>query len=113
MKVKICATAGCNVLIPQSETYCKAHIPEPRKPFETAVRYNTKLYNTTRWRSLRKQILKEQPVCQKCGIDKNLEVHHITPPRGNEILFFNEGNLITVCTKCHKLITAREINNRK
>ena len=112
MRAKICATAGCNILIPQSERHCKAHIPEPRKPFQNAIRLNEEYYHTKEWRVLRKKILKEQPVCSKCGNDMNLEIHHIVAPRGNEELFFNENNLMTVCKGCHKVLTAREIKSR-
>jgi 5-methylcytosine-specific restriction protein A len=83
-----------------------------RKPFENAIRYNEELYKTSQWRKLRKEILKEQPVCSKCGADKGLHIHHIVPPRGNIELFYDRYNLITICGDCHRLETAREINNR-
>jgi hypothetical protein len=57
MKKYICRYAGCNRLL-ESPGYCEEHIiREKEKPFSGAVRYNEKLYNTARWRNLRKEYL--------------------------------------------------------
>jgi 5-methylcytosine-specific restriction protein A len=71
------------------------------------------LYNTARWRKLRSKILKEHPHCDKCGIDRRLEAHHVRPPRGDEELFYDENNIIVVCQSCHRIITNGEIRKRK
>ena len=118
MRAKICREPGCDALIRVSETYCDRHRRPERKPerepFENAVRYNTVHYRTARWRNLRRRVLAETPHCVRCGISKDdatLEVHHVKPPRGDEGLFFDEGNLVPVCRRCHGAITAREIRN--
>jgi 5-methylcytosine-specific restriction protein A len=116
MRKKICNFPGCNNLIEQSERYCSLHKKEPAPAFSSAIRFNEELYHTTQWRKLRTKILKEQPYCFKCGIsgsESKLEVHHIIPPRGNEELFFDESNLVSVCPVCHKILTAKEIGDRK
>jgi 5-methylcytosine-specific restriction protein A len=116
MKKKICCQAGCNNLIDQSERYCPQHKREPREPFNNAIRFNEELYRTTQWRTLRKEVLNEQQCCFKCEVSKSeskLEVHHIIPPRGNEELFFDKSNLVAVCPVCHKIITSKEIGNRR
>jgi 5-methylcytosine-specific restriction protein A len=115
MRKKICGHPGCNRLIDPGERYCKEHAGEPKReePFKTAVRANASLYNTTRWRKLRNRKIREHPYCVKCGIDKYLEVHHLTPPRGDGELFFNEENIIVVCETCHRIITNGEIRGRK
>jgi 5-methylcytosine-specific restriction protein A len=117
MRKKICNYPGCNTLIDMNERYCKEHTRPPKtEAFKNAGRSNTSLYNTVRWRKLRNKILKEYPCCFKCGIGKDetrLEVHHKIEPRGNEELFFDEDNLITVCGTCHRVITAAEIRNRR
>jgi 5-methylcytosine-specific restriction protein A len=116
MKRKICNSPGCNTLIELSERYCPRHKKEEPPPFSSAIRYNECLYKTTQWKQLRAKVLKEQTNCCKCGIDRTetkLEVHHLIPPRGNEDLFFDEGNLVAVCSVCHKIITNKEIENRK
>jgi 5-methylcytosine-specific restriction protein A len=116
LRKKICNSPGCNELIDISERYCQQHQKEEPKPFENAIRFNEGLYKTTRWKQLRTRILKEQTNCFKCGIPKaeaKLEVHHKIPPRGNEELFFDEGNLVAVCPICHRIITNQEIGKRK
>jgi 5-methylcytosine-specific restriction protein A len=112
VRKKICNYPGCDTLIEQSERYCANHKREPAEPFSGAVRFNEALYKTSLWRSLRKKILKEQPHCSRCGSTENLQVHHIVPPRGNEELFFDENNLVTVCAVCHRVITNHEIRKR-
>jgi 5-methylcytosine-specific restriction protein A len=114
MKKKICSCPSCNKLVNINERYCTEHTTN-KKPFESAIRFNESLYNTTQWRRLRNKKIKEQPYCSKCGASKletRLEVHHLIPPKGNEELFFNEDNLLVVCTNCHKVITANEIKGK-
>jgi len=113
MRAKICKEPGCSTLINGDSTYCEKHIRSKRVPFQNAVRSNESLYNTTKWRKLRKQILKDIPYCVRCGTTINLELHHKIPPRGDEDSFFDEDNLIPVCKRCHRLETAREILNRR
>jgi 5-methylcytosine-specific restriction protein A len=116
MKKKICNFPGCNELIEPSERYCQRHKKEPAAPFSNAIRFNESLYNTAQWRKLRKKILEEQSNCFKCGISKSeskLEVHHLIPPRGNEEVFFDENNLVSICPVSHKMITSKEIGYRK
>jgi len=112
-KAKICRAPNCNKLIPSDKAYCEAHQPPPRIPFANATRSNTSLYNTRKWHGLRKQIIAGTPCCVKCGAKSNLQVHHKIEPRGNETLFYDEDNLSVVCIVCHRIITAREIRQRK
>jgi len=53
------------------------------------LRPNEALYNTTRWRKLRREVLREIGQCVICGATDNLHVHHITPPKGDEALFYS------------------------
>jgi 5-methylcytosine-specific restriction protein A len=110
---KICGEPGCNKLIEITERYCEEHKKEPRKPFENAIRFNEEFYNSAQWRKLKSEHLKEQDYCVYCGSKNNLEVHHINPPRGDAMLFFSSENLQTVCKGCHRLITQREIQERR
>lgn len=53
------------------------------------------------YRQIRTDYLKENNipiVCEVCGSDKNLEVHHIDENRQNN----NVENLILLCKSCHK-----------
>jgi 5-methylcytosine-specific restriction protein A len=114
MKKKICNSPGCNRLIDHGSRYCDEHTRPPTIPFKNAVRTNGLLYNTTRWRKLRKIIIEESPFCSMCGAtETELEVHHAIPPRGNEDLFFDKNNLVVVCSDCHRVVTNREIRKRK
>jgi len=113
---KICNHPSCNALIDTTERYCPEHrVESESKPFSKAVRYNSALYATSRWRNLRKAILKENPRCERCGIGRDeasLHAHHIIPPRGNEELFYDETNLGVLCAGCHRAETARETRRR-
>jgi 5-methylcytosine-specific restriction protein A len=66
--------------------------------FQKKIRYATR---SPQWRTVRKDHLKEQPECQACGRDEDLEVHHIVPVHIAEELELDRGNLITLCSKCH------------
>jgi len=114
---KICYYPSCQELIDTDQRYCPLHRTESeRKPFSKAVRYNTALYATSKWRNLRKAILRENPRCERCGIgegEASLHVHHIIPPRGNEELFHDETNLGVLCAGCHRAETARETRGRR
>jgi 5-methylcytosine-specific restriction protein A len=116
MKYKYCNHINCGQLIPEGEKYCQKHQPIPRqssaKPFAKAFR-SSNLYNTSRWRTLRKKIIKKfNSVCQKCGATGNV-VDHIYAHRGDEDLFFNEENCTVLCYQCHSVKTAQEISERK
>lgn len=79
-----------------------------RKPFQNAKRKNESLYRTCEWRQLRKETIEKNPCCYYCGSVDNLQVHHITPPKGNRDLFFDTDNLMVVCRYCHSRLTGIE-----
>lgn len=60
-------------------------------------------YNSERWEKARKAALARDRVCQDCGSDDDLHVHHIRPVR----LFddYDEAhdlsNLVVLCSSCH------------
>jgi 5-methylcytosine-specific restriction endonuclease McrA len=67
-----------------------------------------KMYGTARWRALRIKIFERDGyTCQwpGCGrVEGNtsmLIADHRTPHRGDERLFWDEGNLWTLCKPCH------------
>lgn len=119
MKLNLCKYAGCSALTPNY--YCAKHkalsdkrrAEHNKKAFQNAVRSNQNLYHTQRWRTLRASIIAKYKVCLVCGSSENLTVDHIIAPRGNEELFFNENNLQTLCKSCHRIKTAREIQERR
>lgn len=70
------------------------------------------VYNTTTWRGLRIEYLKEHPLCEVClekeKITAAIDVHHKIPisegtsMKDKQALGFDWNNLQTVCKQCHK-----------
>lgn len=50
-----------------------------------------------------KKVKKRDKVCQICGSDKNLVVHHISHWADDPINRINVNNGILLCAKCHSL----------
>lgn len=63
------------------------------------IRYATR---SSRWSTVRRQHLEQQPCCQACGSCKKPEVHHIVPVHVDPSKELEITNLITLCDKyCH------------
>jgi 5-methylcytosine-specific restriction protein A len=70
------------------------------------------VYDTPRWRKMRKQYLVDNPLCEICKQNKKLtlaiEVHHKKPislgstNEEKEELGFDYKNLQALCVSCHK-----------
>lgn len=64
-------------------------------------------YNTQRWRKLRLELLKDNPICQECQKEYSKVADHIKPVRlGGE--FWDVGNIQMLCNGCHAKKSARE-----
>lgn len=63
------------------------------------------LYNTKRWYRLRHHQLRAHPLCAMCAklgkVTAATVADHVRPHRGDEALFFDEGNLQSLCKPCH------------
>lgn len=63
------------------------------------------LYDTKRWYRLRHRQLQAHPLCVMCAklgkVTAATIADHIVPHRGDEALFFDEGNLQSLCKRCH------------
>jgi len=115
VKKTICSYPGCCEII-NGGRFCSRHAKQPRPRLERShwsARSNEMLYNTTKWRALKRKIIATFNACAICGSQEGLEVHHIEPPRGDENLFFAEDNLCVLCHQCHVRVTNREIAGRK
>ncbi|MGZ9812629.1 HNH endonuclease [Pseudoroseicyclus sp. H15] len=71
------------------------------------------LYKTARWQRLRWKVLtRDLFTCRRCHkleADTSLLVaDHVIPHRGDEALFWDEGNLQCLCTTCHDGAKQRE-----
>jgi 5-methylcytosine-specific restriction protein A len=85
-----------------------------RKRVKTkAIAYAEKVYHNRRWRTLRKQIILEEPLCRRCvneldRVTPAQEVHHIIPfaqgrsPAQVERLAYDRDNCEPLCITCHK-----------
>lgn len=115
MKAHLCNYPGCNK--PSSGRYCDAHEAAVKKAREAtrlfegtrrnvSAPYNA-LYHTARWKALRKAFLAGRPFCAMCGARATV-VDHIIPHRGDEALFYSEGNLQALCASCHSAKTLKE-----
>lgn len=70
------------------------------------------IYQDSRWKSLRLQKLKDNPVCELCDLEGKTsptkEIHHKIPfdismsQEQIEALAFDYDNLISLCIPCHK-----------
>lgn len=70
-------------------------------------------YKTQRWQRLRWCVLvRDGFACGKCGVieteTRKLVADHVRPHRGDEALFWDEGNLQTLCAPCHGSAKQRE-----
>jgi 5-methylcytosine-specific restriction protein A len=76
-----------------------------------------KWYATPRWQRIREAQLAEQPLCQRCKARGLVEpatiVHHFDKHEGDEVKFWNAGNLQSVCKPCHDIDAQREENGGK
>ncbi|XZE36532.1 HNH endonuclease signature motif containing protein [Pirellulaceae bacterium SH501] len=63
------------------------------------------------WRNARIGFLRENPFCVECAKDDryiaSTVVDHITPHRGDEVLFWARWNWQALCKRCHDRKTAR------
>jgi len=69
-----------------------------------------KMYNNSRWRKRRAELLRKEPLCRYCRA-KGLAVEatvadHVTPHKGDPVLF--EGRLQPLCKACHDRVKKLE-----
>lgn len=74
-----------------------------------------KWYRTARWKKLRwATLLRDHFTCRRCGrLEGNtskLVADHDKPHKGDERLFWDQHNLITLCASCHSGEKQREEN---
>ena len=112
-QVKACRVANCPRHAPmtgEQAGWCDTHWPArriaanaernarrhatPRRAEQAAV------YADARWAKVRKVVLARDVVCQRCGTDQDLEVHHVWGWEDEEMRYDPEG-LLTLCEACH------------
>ena len=61
--------------------------------------------NQSKWEERKLQIMKRDSfTCQACGCKELLVVHRFNIIKGMNMWEYDEGNLITLCSECHKKI---------
>lgn len=107
---KPCSYPGCPELT--RGRYCEKHQKEIDKSYNKNCRPYSYLYNSSRWRNLRKQFLLKHPLCVECkrhgAVTAATVVDHKVPHQGDERLFWDESNWQALCKHHHDKKTARE-----
>ncbi len=75
-----------------------------------------RLYSTARWKRLRRQILRRDPLCVECDkmgvVEPSTQADHVVPHAGDLDLFYDESNLQGLCRTCHSSKTGKELRAR-
>jgi 5-methylcytosine-specific restriction protein A len=106
-----CNAKGCRNLITGRLAYCKEHTPlvNENRP-ET-----DQLYNTQRWKNLRRVKRQANPLCESCKDQGKIKlmvlVDHIKPVRDGGAMF-DPKNLQSLCRECHDEKTKQDLLNR-
>ncbi len=103
-----CKHPGCPKLVPYGTNYCADHAPAHAHDNKTTAE---KGYGK-RWQRERAVFLREHPLCVRCLKEGRATpatvVDHITPHRGDPILFWDRGNWQALCKSCHDTKTMTE-----
>ena len=107
-----CLTAGCPEPV-TSRGRCARHGGAvDRLRGLNADRVHVALYDSARWRRLRRAVLMAHPICE-CDVCRQTGrvlsarvVHHKRPHGGDAALFFDETNLQALAKACHDRLTA-------
>lgn len=117
-----CGTPGCSALVKRGKSRCPDHARRHEKD-DAALRgtAHERGYDA-RWRAARERFLQSHPLCVVCErvgrVVPGRVVDHVVPHRGNQELFWDEGNWQTLCDftspfNCHGVKTMRETNERR
>ena len=60
--------------------------------------YRSEYLKSSHWKQLRQEKIEKNPLCEKCGVDSNLDVHHLLYKNLYDISL---DDLQTLCRKCH------------
>lgn len=67
-----------------------------------------KIYATSEWQALARQVKKRDKSCRLCESSERLEIHHIDPFSQAPLLVLDIGNVILLCHNCHKKLRRKE-----
>ena len=100
---RACKEPGCHRIVTEHKRrFCAEHSSEEKTHrLDVRVKERLPLYNTPEGIALSDQVLREEPICQKCGKRLAVLVHHIKPARQYPELQLERSNLESACTPCH------------
>ena len=114
LMAKKCLRIGC-ITAATNKGYCANHQPNIANPVQRQRAEYSRLYDTKGWKTLRKRILFNTPLCSRCATlgttTAAADVDHVVPHRGDTKLFYDATNLQALCHSCHSYKTARERKN--
>jgi len=107
--LRICSFPGCTNLVRSGRCSDHSRMADRVFPHDPV---STRLYNSARWKSIRKEHLESEPYCRECRREGHLvrgnHVDHIEPHGGDERKFYY-GQLQTLCRSHH----ARKTNDER
>ena len=102
-----CRYPGCPNLCERG-TYCAEHQGESQERWRGSA---TKRGYGAEWRAARRAYLQRYPLCAACMkrgvISPATVVDHVIPHRGDQRLFWDQGNWQPLCKSCHDRKTGR------
>jgi 5-methylcytosine-specific restriction protein A len=106
-----CKHPTCTAYVQRPARYCQAHIVQAKAERSDRDRFYDQhgrdpvakaFYNSAAWKRVRREVLAEHPVCQRCEREWSQHVHHkkklkdCTPDEA-----LDKQNLKAVCQPCH------------
>jgi 5-methylcytosine-specific restriction endonuclease McrA len=96
---------GC----PNPATY-RGRCAQHARTRERRTHPNRSLYNSKRWKILRRRVLFEEPLCRVCGVIATVADHIVAYEDGGP--FWSRPNLQGLCDSCHSKKTNAELRAR-
>ena len=87
-------------------THAELQAPTVDRDYNRSRAERQRFYNSPAWRTLRTQVLREQPVCARCRRRPSSVVHHIEDRIDRPDLELARENLEGQCAVCHNHHTA-------
>ena len=104
MSVRLCLEPRCPNLVAYRGR-CRRHARQRNRD----THRNRHIYDSKRWRILRRKVLYDYPICQTCDEELATDVDHIRPiEQGGEP--WSLSNLQALCRRCHGRKTKAELS---
>lgn len=98
---RVCLAPGC----PNEASY-RGRCADHARTRNRVTHRNRDVYNSKRWRLLRRAVLFDDPLCRECGRIAT-DVDHVKPIEDGGAPFDRE-NCQPLCASCHSRKTRRE-----